>query len=122
MEEQGIHYSRSIQDAIDESMSTLYEWQGQLKARYIHHSLNVADHDIMCSTNPHLGLIPSLTYFPISKFPIESGYDCEGFRNLKKYIEIQAVKNDYNIFCYGGKNAAPLSKTKHHRLFKCTHA
>ena len=122
MEEQDIHYSRSIQDAIDESMSTLYEWQGQLKVECIHHSLDVADHDIMCCTHSHLGLIPANTYFPISKFPIESGYDGDGFKNLKKYLEIQSVKNGFNIFCNGGKNVSPLSTVKHYRMFKCTHA
>ena len=76
----------------------------------------------MCSTNPHLGLIPAITYFPISKFPIESGYDGDDFKDLKKCLEIQAVKNGYNIFCNGRKNVAPLSEIKHYRLFKCTHA
>ena len=87
------YFIRSIQNAIDKSMSTFYEWYEKLQVKCLHEG----DQDIMMLTNPNLGLVPSNANFSVSKFPVDSGYKGSGFQSLKNYLQVTAIDSGCNM-------------------------
>ena len=121
MSDSDFEYTQCIQDSIDESIDSLNQWAGELKVDCLENDILVKDCNIMECTQSTFGLIPTQIYFPLSLFSIENGYHGKGFKDLKQYLEIAAIKNGCTIISNGGTNVKLISDTKHYRMFKCSH-
>ena len=114
-------YTCSIQNKIDQLISSLYNWTGQLNFDVIKSFYSVQNVDLMKNANSPHCLIPLDLYFPKDRYRIDHGYHYHGFKNFILYLEHSSTKNRCFIFFNGGKHISSNFYWKHFRLFRCTH-